>query len=88
MQMLVLNGWQGSGALKGSEGETWKEETTNDVAEQWLLSLGSSSSWALDMESDPRASPIALTCVFGTLWRSFYMLSWDSSLSPRPSQSS
>lgn len=52
--MLVLNGWQGSGALKGSEGETWKGETTNGVAERWLLSLGSSSSWALDMESDPR----------------------------------
>lgn len=82
--MLVLNGWQGSGALKDSESEIWKGETANGVAEQWLLSRGSSSSCALDMESDPRALAIALDCVPGTPRHNFCMLGWGSSLSPRP----
>lgn len=36
----VLNVRKGPGELKGSEGEIQKGETTNGVAEQWLLSLG------------------------------------------------
>lgn len=44
LAVLVLNGRKGPGVLKGSAGEIQKGETTNGIAEQWLLSLGSSSS--------------------------------------------